>query len=460
MFFKPTPEDIETKLNDLESKIRNVDSPFYRPSKNDWDSIFETCKEISESFKEVSYPNKNSKNEAWTRFISRRNEAYNLRKSKTQNHSEKYYDEFMSRLQSADYDKLADFVVGKVLSFGAMKTTANDMRACGRSLRQIISDYHRVKYEMTKDHSARVQERIIEVKQHHNDFWGTYNSYQEEKSKAHSLKQKAWEEKKKEHERKQQEWEARKKEKEQKQKEWEARKIERDRKQKEWEARKAERERKQKEWEIRKAERERKQREWEMRKAERERKQREWEIRKAERERKQREWEIRKAEREQKQREWEAKKAEREREKERRQREWEERQRERERRQYEREQRNANRSSYKKNRKGGGCYITSAVCNTLGKPDDCEELTLIRAFRDNWLVYQKNGSIIIQSYYELAPLIVNEIDKKDNSEFIYQDIWINYLSLFYKQIKCKINEDALRTYLEMVSALKAKYLSI
>ena len=33
----------------------------------------------------------------------------------------------------------------------------------------------------------------------------------------------------------------------------------------------------------------------------------------------------------------------------------------------------------------GLCFITTAVCQELGKPDDCEELTAFRAFRDGYL---------------------------------------------------------------------------
>ena len=35
----------------------------------------------------------------------------------------------------------------------------------------------------------------------------------------------------------------------------------------------------------------------------------------------------------------------------------------------------------------GLCFITTAVCQELGKPDDCEELTAFRAFRDGYLLF-------------------------------------------------------------------------
>jgi hypothetical protein len=275
------------------------------------------------------------------------------------------------------------------------------------------------------------------------EWWRKAQERIQEKKKENERKQKEWEERKAEKEKKQKEWELRKVEREKKQKEWEEKKKERERKQKEWEARKAERERKQKEWEARKAEKERKQKEWEARKAERERKQREWEERKIERERKQREWEERQRERERKQREWEERKLERERERERKRQEWEDRKR--------------NRGSGR--RSSGGCYISTATCLTLGKPDDCLELNTIRTFRDRWLSEQKDGLKIISEYYIVAPQIVKEIDSRANPKEIYERIWDKYLKTFFDLIISDNNDDALLIYLRMVNELKIKYLT-
>lgn len=394
--FNLSHTELDSKLNDLSSQVQQAQSAFYTATKNDWDAIFELCKKIADEFKNVRYPSKSERDVAWQKFISSRNQAFEIRRNQAENRSKKYYDEIMSRLQSVDYDRLADFLVGEVLSFGLMKIKADDMKSAGRDLRKIVDYFKSIKYEMTREHSAEIQSRIIQVREHHNDFWGRYNSYQVEK-------QKAWEEHKKAKEQKQKEWEARQQEREQKKKEWEARQQERERKQKEWEARKSERERKQREWEARQADYQR----------ERERKQREYEERKAENERKKREWEERKANRG---------------------------------------------SGGRKKGGGGGCYITTAVCNTLGKPDDCEELTAIRSFRDNWLLYQKLGHEIVEKYYNNAPKIVLSIDSKIGSIEIYKEIWTKYLSIFFLRIKEGQNRAALKIYQKMVEELELTYL--
>ena len=58
----------------------------------------------------------------------------------------------------------------------------------------------------------------------------------------------------------------------------------------------------------------------------------------------------------------------------------------------------------------GLCFITTAVCQELGKPDDCEELTAFRAFRDGYLRSQPDGEALIREYYNIAPGIVTCIN--------------------------------------------------
>ena len=58
----------------------------------------------------------------------------------------------------------------------------------------------------------------------------------------------------------------------------------------------------------------------------------------------------------------------------------------------------------------GLCFITTAVCQELGKPDDCEELTAFRAFRDGYLRSRPDGEALIREYYNIAPGIVTCIN--------------------------------------------------
>lgn len=107
-----------------------------------------------------------------------------------------------------------------------------------------------------------------------------------------------------------------------------------------------------------------------------------------------------------------------------------------------------------------GCFITSAVCRSFNKPDDCYELTAFRNFRDSWLSKQPDGSALIQEYYLVAPQIVAEIDSRDNASMIYQGIWEEYLQQCLSHIENEEFAECKALYCEMVTTLKQKYLTI
>jgi TPR repeat protein len=104
-----------------------------------------------------------------------------------------------------------------------------------------------------------------------------------------------------------------------------------------------------------------------------------------------------------------------------------------------------------------GCFITTAVCDSLKKPDDCEELTILRSYRDNWLRKQSDGDELVQEYYRIAPVIVENIDKEPNSSTIYLDILHDSIEPCIEDIKNGNNEQCKERYMQMVLNLKQKY---
>lgn len=103
------------------------------------------------------------------------------------------------------------------------------------------------------------------------------------------------------------------------------------------------------------------------------------------------------------------------------------------------------------------CYITTAVCESLGKPDDCYELTLLRNYRDDYLLKQPKGNELIQCYYDIAPTIVKHINKEKNAHEIYLDIWKQYLSPCIEYIEHGENEPCKELYTEMIHHLQDRY---
>ena len=108
--------------------------------------------------------------------------------------------------------------------------------------------------------------------------------------------------------------------------------------------------------------------------------------------------------------------------------------------------------------KKGLCYITTAVCEILNKGDDCQELTILRDYRDQYLANTVGGEQVIDTYYNIAPTIVNRINKTEQSHEIYQQIWNFYIQPCITLIKEGKNEDCKVLYSEMVSSLEKRYM--
>ena len=104
------------------------------------------------------------------------------------------------------------------------------------------------------------------------------------------------------------------------------------------------------------------------------------------------------------------------------------------------------------------CYITTAVCRSLGRPDDCYELNTLRDYRDSYLLSTDEGREIVQEYYNIAPTIVKRIDKKAEADEIYENIWKTYLSPCITMIENGENEKCRDLYSSMVRKLEARYL--
>ncbi len=104
------------------------------------------------------------------------------------------------------------------------------------------------------------------------------------------------------------------------------------------------------------------------------------------------------------------------------------------------------------------CYITTAVCESLHKPDDCYELMSFRQFRDGWLTRQPGGERLIGEYYAIAPAIVQSIDAHDDAKAIYLSIWSEYLAPCLGMIEKGRFQECQETYQQMVYRLKRKFI--
>ncbi|HIW21866.1 MAG TPA: hypothetical protein H9887_07610 [Candidatus Dorea intestinavium] len=102
------------------------------------------------------------------------------------------------------------------------------------------------------------------------------------------------------------------------------------------------------------------------------------------------------------------------------------------------------------------CFITTAVCDHLNKPDNCYELETLRDYRDHYLLTSAEGKELVEEYYNIAPSLVFILNmKKDQS--IYEGLYTNYITPCLKSIEDHKLEDCKNIYKKMVNHMKYEY---
>lgn len=104
------------------------------------------------------------------------------------------------------------------------------------------------------------------------------------------------------------------------------------------------------------------------------------------------------------------------------------------------------------------CYVTTAVCQGVGKADDCRELRMLRKYRDEYLVKECHEEGLVKSYYNMAPTIVNRINREKNAKEIYHNIWETYLRPCVSFIEEGKMEECRSLYTKMITNLRQQYL--
>lgn len=102
----------------------------------------------------------------------------------------------------------------------------------------------------------------------------------------------------------------------------------------------------------------------------------------------------------------------------------------------------------------GGCYLTTAcMIHTKEEFDDnCEELTILRWFRDNFVSKED-----IKHYYITAPIIVESINEIQENKNIYDYIYKYIVSACVTAIKKGDYEFAYKRYKSSILALEEKF---
>lgn len=101
------------------------------------------------------------------------------------------------------------------------------------------------------------------------------------------------------------------------------------------------------------------------------------------------------------------------------------------------------------------CFITTAACIALHEKKDCEQLNLLRKFRDEHMLDDNND--LVNEYYRIGPIIVKYIDMEWNPFAIYCELWEDYILPSCKKIETNEWNSAKLVYIQMVKMLCVRY---
>lgn len=103
-----------------------------------------------------------------------------------------------------------------------------------------------------------------------------------------------------------------------------------------------------------------------------------------------------------------------------------------------------------------GCFITTAVCAASGKADNCEELELLRNFRDTYMMPDPYRAQEVETYYLEAPTIVSDINSlpKLQREGIYKEFLEDYIEPAVWAIKTSRYHEAHIIYVNLFNYAK------
>lgn len=113
-------------------------------------------------------------------------------------------------------------------------------------------------------------------------------------------------------------------------------------------------------------------------------------------------------------------------------------------------------SSNSESDKGSSCFFTTACVGHAGLPDDCEELRILRGFRDRYVAKLPDGPIMIGRYYREAPAIVKAIEESPTADFEMRKMLLEIRDVV-SEIKKRRFDNAVGLYKIMFQRLSGAY---
>ena len=87
--------------------------------------------------------------------------------------------------------------------------------------------------------------------------------------------------------------------------------------------------------------------------------------------------------------------------------------------------------------------------------DNCYYLDILRWFRDNYVSKEDK-----KHYYEIAPKVVEKLNKEDNANNIYQEIYYKIIQVCVRYIEYGKYKEAYELYKSNILDLENRYVKV
>lgn len=104
-----------------------------------------------------------------------------------------------------------------------------------------------------------------------------------------------------------------------------------------------------------------------------------------------------------------------------------------------------------------GCYLTTAMCDILGYPDDNYYLQMLRTFRDETLKKNIKYIPILIQYDVIGPQIAYNLYQDQNKTTIAKTLFTAYITKAVTAIEENKTQEAVNIYIAMTNTLARRY---
>jgi len=183
VFFRDDHEKLNDKISNLQKEVDGLKySLLTSHIASSWETIMDLMKEIQEDFKTVRYPNKQDRENAWQKFFELRQEIYLKKKQWFEDLSKNHKDSLFDMINNLEYWALREGL--RQMFFTELNEIKAEVIENGKKLNEAAKYFSSVKHEMTGDDKQEIFNRIKEIRESHDEFWGIYKSRSQELHEA------------------------------------------------------------------------------------------------------------------------------------------------------------------------------------------------------------------------------------------------------------------------------------